>query len=451
MDTEDIYKYIDEHQEIYVQWLKDFCAIPSVAAQDRGMVDSVDYLREVFKSKLDSELEVIETKGYPLLYSKINGENNHTLSFYNHYDVQPEDPIDLWESAPFDPTVRDGKLFARGVADNKGNLIARIAAIHAIKNVKGELPFDIKFLLEGEEEIGSVNLSDFSDYHVDKIKADACIWEFGYRDMDHTLQLTLGVKGMLYVELYVKGANTDLHSANASIIENPTWKLVKALNLLKTDQEKILIPGFYDDIIPPTSEELELLKSYHLDEKDMLDYLDVDNFVNKLSGEELKVKHLYNPTCNICGIVSGYVGEGAKTVLPSEASAKLDFRLVPGQDPDKILKQLRNYLDENGYSEIEIRSHSREKAARTSPNERIVDAAIKSIQKVSNHMPNIVPNTPGTGPMYKLCQKHDIPAVSFGVGHFSSNNHAPNENIYLDDFIEGIKIISTLLYEFKNE
>src|SRR5699024_8783207 len=150
------------------------------------------------------------------------------------------------------------------------------------------------------------------------------------------------------------------------------------------------------------------------------------------------------------GIESGYTGAGAKTVLPSKASAKLDFRLVPGQNPEKILGELREYFDDNGFPDIKIESYSKEKAARTSPNDKVVSAAINSIKKVTNQTPNIVPNTPGTGPMHKLCQKHNIPAISFGVGHFSSNNHAPNENIFLEDFIEGIKIICNLLYEYKN-
>src|SRR5699024_5983125 len=167
-------------------------------------------------------------------------------------------------------------------------------------------PINLKFIIEGEEEIGSINLSDFSNLHKDKLKADACIWEFGYRDMDHTLQLTLGVKGMLYVELKLKGANTDLHSANASIIENPAWRLVWALNSLKNNNEEVLIPNFYKDIREPTNEELELLDQYFLDEEEMLDYLGLDKFINDLNGSELKHKHLYEPTMNICGFGSGY-------------------------------------------------------------------------------------------------------------------------------------------------
>lgn len=443
--------YIEENREIYINWLKEFCKIPSVAAQNRGMTESVAYLKNIFKDAFDQTPEVLETKGYPVVFAHLKGTKDKTLSFYNHYDVQPEDPIELWDTPPFEPTIIGDQMYARGIADNKGNLIARLAAIHAIKHVTGELPIHIKFIFEGEEEIGSVNLPDFSDRYADKIKADGCVWEFGYRDGDRRLQLSLGVKGMLYIELYSEGANTDLHSAQASIVESPIWRLVWALNLLKDKNERILIPGFYDDIIPLTNEDKEMIEHYRLNESYLLNHLDISSFAGGLEGEELKIKHIFEPTCNICGIQSGYTGEGSKTVLPSKAFAKVDFRLVPGQDPEKILKDLRNYLDEHGFTDIGIRSFGKEKAARTSPSETITAAAINTIQEYTNEMPNIIPNTPGTGPMFELCQKHGIPAVSFGVGHFASYNHAPNENIFIEDFIEGIKMMAALVFNFKDE
>ncbi|SFB10423.1 Acetylornithine deacetylase/Succinyl-diaminopimelate desuccinylase [Lentibacillus halodurans] len=448
---QNIKAYIEENREYYINWLKEFCEIPSVAAQNRGMTESVTYLKELFNEAFDQSPEVLETKGYPVVFSHLKGTEDMTLSFYNHYDVQPEDPVELWDTPPFEPTIIGEQMYARGIADNKGNLIARLAAIHAIKNVTGELPINIKFIFEGEEEIGSVSLPEFSDRYADKIQADGCVWEFGYRDGDHRLQLSLGVKGMLYVELFSRGANTDLHSAQASIVESPVWRLVWALNLLKDENEKILIPGFYDDIIPLTEEDQEMIEHYCLNEDFLLDHLDISNFVNGLEGEKLKVKHIFEPTCNICGIQSGYTGEGSKTVLPSKAFAKVDFRLVPGQDPEKILRDLRNYLDDHGFTDIGIRSFTKEEAARTSPNEQITIAAINTIQASTNEMPNVIPNTPGTGPMFELCQKHGIPAVSFGVGHFASNNHAPNENIFIEDFLEGIKMMASFVFHFKDE
>lgn len=446
-----IEEFIEKNREMYIKWLTDFCEIPSVAAQNRGMEEAVAYLDDLFEKAFSLIPEKLETSGFPVVFAEMKGNSDKTLSFYNHYDVQPEDPVELWQTPAFEPDIREGKIFARGVADNKGNLIARLAALHAIKQCGEELPVNIKCIFEGEEEIGSLNLPEFAKAYGDKIKSDGCVWEFGYRDADGAVQVSLGVKGMLYVELRSKGANTDLHSAQAAIIESPVWKLVWALNTLKDAEEKILIPGFYDDIEAVTALENELLSQYRLEEEETLKKLELENFVLNLEGTDLKRKHIFEPTCNICGISAGYTGEGTKTVLPSEAIAKLDFRLVPGQNPEKILRQLRAHLDAQGFDDITIQVTSSERAARSHPDEAIARAMIAVAEKYSDKKPNIIPNTPGTGPMYELCQALGIPSASFGVGNFQSNNHAPNENINVEDYIDGIKMIAALIFEFSRQ
>lgn len=448
MLSADVLRRIEENKELYIQWLVEFCKIPSVAAQGRGMDEAVKYVEDLFDKELNVSPERLETGGYPVIFCEMPGASERTVSFYNHYDVQPEDPIDLWETPAFEPDVRNGKLFARGVADNKGNLIARMAAVHAILQVQEQLPMNVKFIFEGEEEIGSIHLPELVENYSEKLLSDGCVWEFGYRDPDGTVQLSLGVKGMLYVELEATGASTDLHSANATIIENPVWRLVWALNTLKDRQERVLIPGFYEEINKITESELQLLDSYQLDGKATLDSLGLKRFLLDLEGKDLKHKHIYEPTCNICGIDGGYTGEGAKTVLPAKAKAKLDFRLVPGQDPEKILENLRNYLDQHGFEDITLRKLSSEVAARTQPEETLVHAMKAVTEQVTGKDPNIVPNTPGTGPMHVLCQALGIPSASFGVGNSQSNNHAPNENINVEDYIDGIKMAAVLIEEF---
>lgn len=443
-----IEQIIETNRDMYIKWLTDFCEIPSVAAQNRGMAEAVDYLDSLFEQALATQPEKLEADGFPVVFAELPGKSDKVLSFYNHYDVQPEDPVELWETPAFQPDIRQGKIYARGVADNKGNLIARVAALHAIKQAGEELPVTIKYIFEGEEEIGSLHLPAFAKKYAEKIHADGNVWEFGYRDADGALQVSLGVKGMLYVELSAQGANSDLHSAQAAIIESPAWRLIWALNSLKDQDEKVLIPGFYDDIVPITELDQEMLKQYRFDEEETLNKLALDNFLLGLDGTELKEKHIFEPTCNICGIHSGYAGEGTKTVLPSQAKAKLDFRLVPGQDPDKILKQLRQHLDDQGFTDIGIHVTSAERAARTSPDAAIVEAMLNVVEKHSSTKPNIVPNTPGTGPMYDLCQALGIPSASFGVGNFESNTHAPNENINIEDYIDGIKMAAALVFEF---
>lgn len=446
-----IEEIIYENRDLYKQWLIDFCAVPSVAAQNRGMEESKKFLQNLFDTYIKEKVEFIETSGYPVAYSHIKADSPYTISFYNHYDVQPEDPIELWNTPPFEATEKDGKIYARGIADNKGNLIARLAAVHAMKQQNPNLPINVKFIFEGEEEIGSIHLSEFAENHADKIQSDGNVWEFGYRDVDDRLQVSLGVKGMLYVELSAEGANTDLHSANASIIESPAWRLLFALTSLKDQNDKILIPGFYDDVIEPTSEEIESLSRYLFDEEANKEKLGISKFVNDLTGIDLKRKHLFEPTCNICGISSGYTGEGSKTVLPNHAFAKLDFRLVPGQDPNRILKLLREHLDNQGFHDIKIKEMSGVQAARTHPTETIVEAVIETVTTSEDMAPNIVPNTPGTGPMYDLCQRYGIPSVSFGVGHYASNNHAPNENIREKDFYKHIEQVADLIVRFEKK
>ncbi|WP_307396330.1 M20/M25/M40 family metallo-hydrolase [Bacillus horti] len=443
-----MYQYIEENKDMYIKWLQELCRQPSVAAQNRGMKETADMVQKMISEHTHAKVELLETSGYPVVYGEINTGKEKTLSFYNHYDVQPEDPLDLWNSDPFGAEIRDGKIYARGVADNKGNLVARLAAVHAYLNVYGEMPINVKFIFEGEEEIGSVHLDEFKEKYPEKLKADGCIWEFGYKNPDGRLQVSLGVKGMQYVELRCKGANIDLHSANAAVIENPAWRLVWALQTLKNDKEEILIEGFYDRVLKPDEAELELLEEMIYEEEATLKRLDLDNFLLNLTGVPLKEKLIFQPTCTICGIESGYTGEGAKTVLPSEARVKLDFRLVPNQDPAEISKLLRNHLDKHGFEDIEIITFTGEHPAKTDIHDPLVQTVLQNVEKVYGRPPTINRMSPGTGPMYILCQELGIPAVSLGVGNDSSQNHAPNENIKVEDYIQGIKMMATIVHEF---
>jgi acetylornithine deacetylase/succinyl-diaminopimelate desuccinylase-like protein len=443
-----VFNFIEDNKDMYIEWLQNLCQIPSVAAQNRGMEEAGDAVLSILERYNKAETQLIETEGYPVVFGEIKGASKKTLSFYNHYDVQPEDPIELWDVPPFEAQIVDGKLIARGSADNKGNLVARIAAVHAYQQVYGELPISVKFIVEGEEEIGSPNLGPFAEKNKELIQADGCVWEFGYKNADGRQQISLGVKGMVYVELTCKGANTDLHSANAAVIENPAWRLVWALQTLKDENNRVQIPGFYDDVLELTNQDHKLIADLLYSEKEMKEQLEINHFVNNVSGNKLKEQLIFSPTCNICGIESGYIGEGAKTVLPKEAKAKVDFRLVPDQDPNKVVEQLRSHLDEHGFSDIEIETFGLEHPARTSSEDPLAESVVSATKYVTGMEPTIMPMSPGTGPMYELCQKLGIPAVSVGVGNFASNNHAPNENILIKDYIDGIKVIAQVIDEF---
>ena len=449
MGLNDIYEYIEENKEFYLHWLKELCQIPSIAAQNKGMIEASEKVMELIQ-QINGEGEIVPTSGFPVVYGRINGNTDKTISFYNHYDVQPEDPIHLWKYPPFEAIIDEGKMFARGVADNKGNLIARIAAVHAYQQVRKKLPLNVKFIVEGEEEIGSIHLGEFSEKHPDLVQADGCVWEFGYKNADGKHQVSLGVKGMTYVELVCKGANTDLHSANAAVIENPAWRLLWALHTIKDEYENIKIEGFYDDVQSLSQEDLQAITDLEYSENETLAQLGLQKFLLDEKGDKLKERLIFSPTCNICGIVSGYTGAGSKTVLPSEARVKIDFRLVPNQDPHKITHLLRKHLDKHGYEDIEIIEMGLEKPAKTERNNTLAESIISMTEKVTGKKPTVMPMSPGTGPMYEICQKFGIPSVSVGVGNFQSNNHAPNENIEIEDFITGIKLMAAVIEDYAN-
>jgi acetylornithine deacetylase/succinyl-diaminopimelate desuccinylase-like protein len=383
-----------------------------------------------------------------VVFGEMSGKSDKTLSFYDHYDVQPPEPLEEWESEPFEPDIREGTFYARGVSDNKGNLIARIAAVDAYVRARGELPVNVKFIFEGEEEIGSPNLGDFAEEHQDLIQADGCIWEAGYCDTQGRREVYLGLKGILYVELTARKANVDLHSARAAIVPSPAWHLLRALQTLKDKNERILIPGFYDKVLEPTESDLQALQKMPFDGDGYREQLGLDAFVNDLTGLPLLEQYIFQPTCNICGIWSGYTGEGLKTVLPHEAKVKIDFRLVPNQDPQHLFDLLVKHLENEGFGDIEVELLAAGNPARTPTDHAFAQIVIDAARDVYQHDPIVYPLTPGSGPMYVLCQRFGIPAVSIGVGNENSRNHAPNENIHVQDFYQGIEHLAVILDRF---
>ncbi len=444
---EKVYQYIEEHQEEYIEIFKKFCNQPSISTENVGIKEMAQMVKNTVES-LGADVEEIKTEGYPIIYGEIDRDKERTLLFYNHYDVQPVEPLEEWKTDPFKATIIDGKLYARGAADNKGSMLSRICAVHAYQKVYGELPINVKFMIEGEEEVGSPNLKNFVEEHPDKVQADGLVWEGGSKNVDGPLQVALGVKGMCYVELRARGAISDLHSQHAAIVVNPAWRLIWALSTLKNEKDEILIEGFYDNIKPPTSDEMQFLEDMEYDEEKMLESRGLKNFINNLSGLELKEKFLYEPTCNICGIESGFTGEGSKTVLPSFAKVKIDFRLVYNQTPEEVLELLRKHLDKHGFEDIEIVYMSGQNPYRTDPHSALAKTVIENVERVYNMPPVVYRNLGGTTAMYDICEKTNIPAVLFGVGDDNSQIHAPNENVNIKDYIDGIKFTATVIHEF---
>ena len=359
---------------------------------------------------------------------------------YGHFDVQPPEPLELWDSPPFEPTVRDGKLFARGVSDDKGQLVSRLAALDAVRAVRGGLPARVKFVVEGEEEVGSPHLEQFVAQHRDLLAANYCVWETG--GVNHLGQpsMTLGMRGILYVELTVRTATSDAHSGMAgSMFANAAWRLTWALASLKGPDERIRIPGFYDRARPPSARDLELLEREPSSEEAIRRQFGLTRFLNDRTGLELRRAALFEPTCTINGIRTGYQGPGSKTVQPCEALAKVDFRLVPDQDPEEISGLLRRHLDDGGFDDVEVRVLGPERPARVDPDDPFIQLAARTAAEVFGRETLLTPMSGGSGPIWAFTHHLGVPVAMIGISYPGSSVHAPNEHVRLDLFTSGTR------------
>lgn len=447
--VERFYAYVDANADRFVAQLERLCSQPSVAAQNLGVAETARMVLDMLRG-IGADARLIEVADAPpVVYGEIGG-GDKTLIVYDHYDVQPPEPLDQWHSDPFSPEIREGFLYCRGVADNKGDLVSRLQAIEAYQEAMGGLPLRIKFVFEGEEEVGSPHLAQFVAENKGLLQgADGLLWEGGRKDMSGRPQIYLGLKGIQYVELRATGASRDVHSSWAPLVPNPAWRLVWALSTLKDEHDHITVDGLMEHVAPPPDDDLELLRRIPFEELKIKEDLEIPQFLGGVTGMDAVQSLLYAPTCTICGIVAGYIGEGSKTVLPSEARAKLDFRLVPDLEPDLVLDLLRKHLDRRGFDDIEIVEMSGEHPAKSSPEASIVRAAVEAARVVYGQDPVVYPLMAGSGPMYPLSQALGIPVVSgVGVGHAQSRIHAPNENIRLSDYFESVKFTGQLIHLF---
>lgn len=438
-----------------VDLLKKYLRYPTISAQNTAIPETVEFVVGMVH-EAGGEAEVLhDLGGNPVIYAFFpagsNSDATKTLLFYNHYDVQPPEPLEEWNSEPFEPEIRDGKLFARGVSDNKGDLVARLTAIKVLQKVNGGLPCNIKFLIEGEEEIGSPNLGPYLEKYRGKFQADACIWEFGGKDEQERISMVAGLKGMAYLELTCVGADIDIHSAVGAYVDNAAWRLVQALATMKNADNEILVEGFFDGIEEPSKAVLEAVHALPFDEGAVGNLYGLKRpLITKAKGEDPREAMVLHPTMTICGIASGYTGEGSKTVLPKRAMAKIDCRLVPGQDPDHILACVQKHLEKHGFDDITVSSLNGQKAYRSDFNHPFIKHVMDTATEVYGKEAILAPNAAGTGPMYDFGVQLKLPIVSTGVGWIGSKAHAPNESIRLKDFEEGIVHMAYMLSGFAN-
>jgi len=441
--------FLEKNLDQSLAELAHLVAQPSISAQKLGLGECARLVAEMLGAR-GFKAEIMDTAGAPVVFAERKGRADKTLLIYNHYDVQPPEPLELWETPPFQAAIRGGKMYGRGVSDDKGHLVARLFAIDAILAAEGDLPCTVKFIIEGEEETASVHLHEFVRANREKLAADACIWEFGGVDHRGVPMQYLGLRGICYVELSVESLAIDVHSGlGGGIFPNAAWRLVWALNTLKGPDERIRIPGFYDDVKLPTARDRALMEKLPDEETEYKTRYGVREFIKGLRGGiELKMEEVFTPTCTICGLTSGYQGPGSKTVQPARASAKVDFRLVPDQKPDTVLKQLRAHLDAEGFRDVEIQFLGGEPAARTNPDDPFVKLVIAAAAEVYEFPMQPVPTVGGSGPNHPFVHDLKLPVATAGLGYPDTKAHAPNENIRIDLYLQHARHMARVIKEF---
>ncbi len=431
--------YIDAHFEGTIARLTRWASQPSVSTENYGIAEMAELAAEDLR-KSGYSVKVYPTESFPVIVAKIGPDGAPSMLIYDHYDVQPVGDLSLWASPPFVPEVRDGMMYGRGVADTKSNIVSRLDALDAIRAVNGELPVRVTWLLEGGEEIGSPGLDKFVLEHRDELKADGCIWEFGGYTWDGTPNITLGLKGMLTVELTAKGASRDLHSGSAAYVPSPVWRLIWALAAIKGPDNRVRVPGFYNSVTVPNDEQARLIGSIPDETQAELDNIGLEEFINGMRGADLYRASSFDPTANIQGIESGYNGPGSKTVLPHEARAKLDIRLVPDQDPEEIFLALKSYLVDQGFIDVEVVRIANEGdllPAISDPFDPFIKQVMQACRDVSGREPVVIPSSAGSGPMAVFTQASPaglgLPTACIGTGYPDGRAHAPDERIRLED------------------
>lgn len=433
----------EKEKNEFLDKYREFVRIPSISASGKSIQEAASYLKDLMHS-MDLNPEIMATEGNPVVYGEFDAGARETLLVYNHFDVQPVDPVGEWEADPFSAEIKEGRLYGRGSADNKGTLIARLFGIRRLMEQK-KLKINLRFLFEGEEEIGSPSLDRFVRSHRERFRADSVIMEGSQIDAKGRPTVTLGVKGLLYVQLEETTGKSDLHSSLAGVAPNAAWNLVHALRSIY-DGEKVLFKGFYDDVRRLNSEERRLLRDYPLDPVEMKRSYGVKR-LRASTKEALAKALLAEPTCNIDGFISGYVGEGPKTVTPRKARVKIDFRLVPDQNPAKLYSLLRKHLKSIGFDGT-VEEYGLEYPVRTSARSKLASSIISSAAETYGKKPVVLINGAGTQPMGVFTRTLGIPdgVSAIGVGDSRSMAHAPNESVDLEKYYLAIEHTSNFLH-----
>ena len=443
-DLNDVFAYVDEHAQAFLERLIDYVRRPSISAYGEGIGEVAEYIAGVMR-EMGLAVRLMPTSGWPMVYGEyFVGESVPTVLLYGHYDVQPPDPLEEWITPPFEPDIRDGRLYARGVGDNKAQHFANLMALETLLACRGTLPCNVKVLLEGEEEVGSPHMPEFASEHHDELQADLVIFSDGPVHENGQSTLCFGVRGVLDIELRAHGANRDLHSGHwGGIVPNPLWTLVHLLATMKNERGEITIDGFYENVLPITEMERKALADLPIDVDEVkrsLGLRRLDEPQERGYFERLAAW----PTLTINGIHGGYGGPGSKTVLPREAVAKCDIRLVEAQTAEEILAKVKAHVQRYA-PEVSVTSHGGMDPSKTALDLPFTEPIRQAIRAAQGAFPLLVPAMGASIPEYVFTKTLGIPTFGVPYANADESNHAPNENMEVARYFLGIKTGAAML------
>ncbi|HEY3523295.1 MAG TPA: M20/M25/M40 family metallo-hydrolase [Candidatus Limnocylindrales bacterium] len=443
-------RLIEERLTAWTDELAQFCRFGSEEGDVEALRAAADWTAERLRAA-GAEVRVIDLPDRPdvapLVVGEI-GDGPRTVNLVQHYDVQPAVPLELWETPPYEPDIRDGRLYGRGATDNKGEFLPRVWAVEAYRESIGELPVRIRFLVEGEEESGSPSLNALLDRAPELREADAALIEGGGLTPDDKPEIAGGGRGIIVIRLHVRTIAYDAHSSAAVILPNAAVRMAQALASMYTPDGLPAVDGLDVGIRPPTQAQLDVVANMPLSrlDDDRREY-GVDRFIGGRDGREALHAMTFAPTLNVQGLWSGFIGEGDKTITPAEADARLDIRIVPDQVPEEVVHAVRRHLANAGFGDVEVKLEEAEPAWWTPPDHPLIDAAARASEAVA-HKPTIRRvSMAGTVPMHQVCAEHGVPATLLGAGRDDCRAHAPNENVRIDDLGTAARIMARFIDE----
>ncbi len=442
---EAVWAYVDEHKDEMLEQLKTLVRQPSISAQDVGVRQCAELLAGMMRAD-GIETELVPSAGQPVVFGRgAEVPGAPTLLIYGHYDVQPVDPLDAWVSPPFEPTIRDGRLYGRGTGDNKGQLLAQLLAYRGWCAVAGKPPLNVKFIFEGEEESGSPHMAQFCRENRELLSADLVYTSDGPIHSSGRQIVSLGVRGMLYVELEARGARRDHHSGHGgNLLPNPAWELVHLLGTMRSPDGRILIEGFYDEVRTPEPEAIEAVEKLPIDLEAYLREFEIEALAPMPEEVGFFERTMFWPTLNLAGLGSGYTGAGSKTIIPARAIAKIDMRLVVDQRADDIYEKVVRHVQRHAPN-VAVRRLGSMEPSRTSVSSPYVATIARAVERTLGEQPLIFPCTGGSLPDYPFTNDLGLPLVKVPYANADEANHAPNENLALDRFYAGVKIGASVM------